>query len=71
LILAQRLGFDEDEALTLGRAVAGLNAYSKVVSLGLFQLSSKEVKAQRDKLKHGEQLTAVRDTSSQSRDQMI
>jgi hypothetical protein len=56
-VVAQRLGFDEDEALTLGRAVAGLNAYSKGVSLGLFQPSSKEVKDQREKLKHGEQLT--------------
>ena len=25
-VVAQRLGFDEDEALTLGKAVAGLNA---------------------------------------------
>ena len=25
-VVAQRLGFAEDEALTLGRAVAGLNA---------------------------------------------
>jgi hypothetical protein len=28
-IVAERLGFTHDEALTLGRAVAGLNAYSK------------------------------------------
>ncbi len=27
-IVAERLGFDKNEALTLGRAVAGLNAYS-------------------------------------------
>ena len=26
-IVAERLGFNHDEALTLGRAVAGLNAY--------------------------------------------
>jgi hypothetical protein len=56
-IVAQRLGFDEDEALTLGRAVAGLNAYSKGVALGLFQPTSKEVKERREKLKAGEQLT--------------
>ncbi len=36
-VVAQVLGFEHDEALTLGRAVAGLNAYSKGVSLGLFQ----------------------------------
>jgi len=32
-IVAERLGFDRDEALTLVRAVAGLNAYSKGVRL--------------------------------------
>jgi hypothetical protein len=31
-VVAERLGFDHDTALTLGRAVAGLNAYSKGVS---------------------------------------
>ena len=36
-VVAEVLGFEHDEALTLGRAVAGLNAYSKGVSLGLFQ----------------------------------
>jgi len=35
-VVAERLGFDRDEALTLGRAVAGLNAYSKGVRLGLY-----------------------------------
>jgi hypothetical protein len=34
-VVAEVLGFEHDEALTLGRAVAGLNAYSKGVSLGL------------------------------------
>ena len=28
-VVAKVLGFEQDEALTLGRAVAGLNAYSK------------------------------------------
>jgi hypothetical protein len=41
-VVAERLGFAWDEALTLGRAVAGLNAYSKGVRLGLFcQIASK------------------------------
>jgi hypothetical protein len=35
-VVAERLGFDRDEALTLGRAVAGLNAQSKGQRLGLF-----------------------------------
>jgi hypothetical protein len=34
-VVAERLGYARDEALTLGRAVAGLNAYSKAKSLGL------------------------------------
>jgi hypothetical protein len=36
-VVAQRLGFDADEALTLGRAVAGLNAQSKGRRLGIFK----------------------------------
>jgi len=49
-VVAEALGFEHDEALTLGRAVAGLNAYSKGVSLGLFQPTPKEVKEQRRKM---------------------
>jgi len=49
-VVAERLGFRRDEALTLGRAVAGLNAYSKGVSLGLFHPSAKSVKEHRKKL---------------------
>lgn len=36
-VVAERLGFEWEEAVTLGRAVAGLNAYSKGVSLGLYE----------------------------------
>jgi hypothetical protein len=36
-VVAEVRGFEHDEALTCGRAVAGLNAYLKGVSLGLFQ----------------------------------
>jgi hypothetical protein len=53
-VVAQRVGFDWDEALTLGRAVAGLNAYAKGVSLGLFTPASKSVKEQKKKLKADE-----------------
>ena len=35
-VVAEMLGFNNNEALTLGRAVAGLNAYSKGVALSLF-----------------------------------
>lgn len=50
-VVAERLGFRRDEALTLGRAVAGLNAYAKGVSLGLFTPTPKEVREQRKKLR--------------------
>lgn len=33
-MVAEVLGFEHNEALILGQAVAGLNAYSKGVSLG-------------------------------------
>ena len=36
VIVAERLGFDRDEALTLGKAVAGLNAQAKGQRLGIF-----------------------------------
>jgi hypothetical protein len=36
-VVAQRLGFKEDEALSLGKAEAGLNAYSKGRRLGIFK----------------------------------
>jgi len=56
-VVAEVLGFEHDEALTLGRAVAGLNAYSKGVSLGLFQPTPKEVKEQRKKMRKEETVT--------------
>lgn len=56
-VVAERLGFARNEALTLGRAVAGLNAYSKGVRLGLFTPSApKNVKERTKALKHGETL---------------
>jgi hypothetical protein len=41
-VVAERLGFGRDEALTLGKAVAGLNAYSKGRALGIYKPSVKE-----------------------------
>jgi hypothetical protein len=55
-VVAERLGFRRDEALTLGRAVAGLNAYSKGVSLGLFRPSPKSVIERRKRLTRGRRL---------------
>jgi hypothetical protein len=48
-VVAQRLGFDEDEALTLGRAVAGLNAQAKGRRLGIFKPHEEKAKEARVK----------------------
>jgi len=50
-VVAERLGFKRDEALTLGRAVAGLNAYSKGKSLGLFSPTPAKVRRERERLR--------------------
>jgi len=47
-VVAVRLGFDWEEALTLGRAVAGPNAYSKGKALGLFEPTPQAVKEKRE-----------------------
>ena len=41
-VVAERLGFERDEALTLGRALAGLTAHAKGVRLGIFEPSAPE-----------------------------
>jgi hypothetical protein len=41
-VVAERLGHDEDAALTLGKAVAGLNAQSKGRRLGIFEAPERE-----------------------------
>jgi len=46
-VVAQRLGFHRDEALTLGRVVAGLNAYAKGRSLGIFKPAPEELRRKR------------------------
>ena len=48
-VVAQRLGFDREEGLTLGKAVAGLNAYSKGRSLGLFEPKAASLKTVRER----------------------
>jgi hypothetical protein len=52
-VVAQRLGFDQDEALTLGKAVAGLNAQAKGRRLGIFKPHEEKIKKARKK-KRGE-----------------
>jgi hypothetical protein len=56
-VVAERLGFAPDEALTLGRALAGLTAHAKGVRLGIFEPGApEEVEARRGRLAEGEQL---------------
>ena len=43
-VVAERLGYEEDTALTLGKAVAGLNAQSKGKKLGIYEEKSEEEK---------------------------
>ncbi len=53
-VVAERQGFDRDEALSLGRAVAGLNAQSKGRRLGVFKPHEQKPKEARDR-RNGEQ----------------
>ncbi len=48
--MAEQLGFEWQEALTLGRAVAGLTAHSKGERLGLFEPTPEAVKQKRREL---------------------
>jgi hypothetical protein len=48
-VVAERLGFDEEEALTLGKAVAGLNAQAKGRRLGIFKPHEEGAKQAREK----------------------
>src|SRR5512133_671582 len=41
-VVAERLGYDEETALTLGKTVAGLNAQSKGRKLGIYEEKSQE-----------------------------
>jgi hypothetical protein len=53
-VVAQRLGFTWDEALSLGKALAGLNAQSKGQRLGIFKPHKEKPKTAREKA-HGEE----------------
>jgi len=51
-VVAERLGYDEETALTLGKAVAGLNAQSKGRKLGIYEektADEKEKEAKKEK----------------------
>jgi hypothetical protein len=46
-VVAEQLGFDREEALTLGKSVAGLTAQAKGQRLGIFTPSPEAVRRQR------------------------
>ncbi len=55
-IVAERLGYEHETALTLGKAVAGLNAQSKGRRLGIFKPVERPEEAPPKKVRPGEQL---------------
>ena len=52
--VAERTGFERDEALSLGKAVAGLTAQSKGRRLGIYKSAAQEIKRARAR-KRGEE----------------
>lgn len=48
-VVAERLGYNKSEALTLGKGVAGLNAQSKGRRLGIYEEKTEEKKEQEKK----------------------
>jgi hypothetical protein len=48
-IVAERMGYKKDEALTFGKAVAGLNAQSKGKRLGIYEEKTEEDKKEEKK----------------------
>ena len=49
MIVAERMGYKKEEALTFGKAVAGLNAQSKGKRLGIYEEKSEEEKKEERK----------------------
>ena len=55
-VVAERLGLDRDEALTMGKALSGLTAHAKGVRLGIYEPTPETVGDQRKALQPGEEL---------------
>lgn len=49
MVVAERLGFDHEEALSLAKAVTGLNAQSKGQRLGIFEPGQEKGEAARER----------------------
>ncbi|MFP5512499.1 MAG: hypothetical protein ACLGJC_05410 [Alphaproteobacteria bacterium] len=55
-VVAERLGLDHDEALTMGKALSGLTAHAKGVRLGIFEPTPETVSDQRKALQDGDEI---------------
>lgn len=55
-VVAERLGLDRDEALTMGKALSGLTAHAKGVRLGIYEPSPETVSDRRKTLQQGEEI---------------
>jgi hypothetical protein len=55
-IVAERLGFDREEALTIGQAVAGSTAHGQSANPGLYQPTPSDLGVQRKRLAIGDEL---------------
>lgn len=53
-VVAERLGFNPDEGLSLGKAVAGLNAQAKGRALGIFEAKRDTVSRAKQRKRGGE-----------------
>jgi hypothetical protein len=53
-VVAERLGFDRDEALSLGKALAGPNAQTNGRRLGIFQPAEEKSAAARETMWRGD-----------------
>ncbi len=58
-VVAERLGYKRDEALTLGKALAGLNAQSKGRRLGIYQAPAEESAKKARERKKGEEYSVM------------
>ena len=58
-VVAERLGYDAQEALTLGRSVAGLNAQSKGRRLGIYSESDEKNEEERKPVPEPENLDFI------------
>jgi len=58
-VVAERLGHDHDTALTLGKAVAGLNAQSKGRRLGIFEENPEKKKKKSKKAEPKQQVPVM------------